>query len=243
MERWAGKVAVVTGASSGVGLATAKALIKHGVVVVGLARRETQMEENMKSAEGPGKFHAVKCDITKEEDVLAAFDWIKKSLGALNILVNNAGVANHSSVEDTATADLEQVIKVNFMGLLYCSKNAIKLMRETEAEAHIVNINSSLGHALPPRELGIPFNVYPATKFAGRILMDTLRDELHDSKIRVTNISPGLIKTEMMTNNPTFAQMPALEASDVSDAIVYALGTPPHVEINELKLTVRSLKV
>ncbi|KAJ8667740.1 hypothetical protein QAD02_009403 [Eretmocerus hayati] len=245
MERWNGKVAVVTGASSGIGLATAKSFVKHGLIVVGLARRKAQMEGNMKNVQGPGKFYAKECDVTKEDDIIEVFNWIKKTFGSLHILVNNAGTLRFSKIEDTPSDELDRIIDVNVKGLLFCSKHAIKIMRETQSEAHIVNINSVVGHVIPPAGMYSPFNVYPATKFAVRALSDTLRNELVDSRIRVTNVSPGAVKTEMLDNalkaNPKVTSIPSLEADDLANAVVYVIGSPPHVEINELKLTAKKL--
>ncbi|XP_032452124.1 short-chain dehydrogenase reductase 2a-like [Nasonia vitripennis] len=239
MDRWNGKVAVITGASSGIGLATAKSLIKHGVIVIGLARRKLQMEENMKNAKGPGKFYARECDITDEESVISALNWVMDTLGALNILVNNAGIVTSGKIEDTSSSDIENVFNVNVIGLLYCSKHAIKLMKANENEAQIVNINSVLGHAVLSPRSGFA-NVYPATKFAVRALSETLKNELIDAKIRVSNVSPGLVKTEIYdraaSQNSIIQKMPTLNAEDVADSIVHVLSAPPHVEITEIMI-------
>ncbi|KAJ8667739.1 hypothetical protein QAD02_009402 [Eretmocerus hayati] len=247
MERWNGKVAVVTGATSGIGLATAKSFVKHGLIVVGLARRKSQMEDNMKNVQGPGKFFAKECDVTKENNIIEVFNWIKKTFGSLHILVNNAGTIIFSKIEDTPSNELDRIIDVNLKGLLFCSKHAIKIMRETQSEAHIVNISSVAGHEVPPVGTFPPLNVYPATKFAVRALSETLRNELIDSKIRVTNVSPGAVKTEILNSaqkaelEATVVELPILEADDIANAIGYVIGLPPHVEINELKLTPKKL--
>ncbi|KAJ8668092.1 hypothetical protein QAD02_009755 [Eretmocerus hayati] len=243
MERWGNKVAVVTGASSGIGLAISKALVSHGLIVVGLARRLAKMENEMKDVKGTGKFYARECDITKEEEVVQALEWVKDTLGSFNILINNAGTLIFGKTEDTCVDEMEHVVKLNILGLLYCTKYSITMMKETQTEAHIININSDLGHNVPPLASGIFLNIYPPTKFAVRALSETWKNELSNSKIRVTNVSPGLVKTELWDKateaNPKVAQMPALEAQDLSNAIVYVLGAPSHVEINELRLTAK----
>lgn len=120
MDRWKGKVAVVTGASAGIGQATVKSLAEHGLIVVGLARRKAQMEvlkiklkfkpyprteiffnlqENMKNFKGPGKFYARECDITKNEDVEKTLNWVKENLGSIDVLINNAGVIKHQTFQ------------------------------------------------------------------------------------------------------------------------------------------------
>ncbi|OXU19390.1 hypothetical protein TSAR_004651 [Trichomalopsis sarcophagae] len=257
MDRWRDKVAVVTGASAGIGLAISKALVQQGLIVVGLARRKAKMEDAMQDASGPGQFHAKECDITKEQNVIEALNWVKSTLGAVNILINNAGVVNHQKIEETPTPELEHIINVNLLGLLYCSKEAIKLMKENQQEAHIININSVLGHMVPPPGL-VSFSIYPATKFAVTALSEILKNELIGSNIRVTvrkcikfcvmpgssvpekNVSPGLVKTEMVVaainKNSMFSKMPALEPEDVAFSIVHALTVPPHVEINEITI-------
>ncbi|KAJ9575318.1 hypothetical protein L9F63_025731, partial [Diploptera punctata] len=97
MERWNGRVALVTGASSGIGAAVAKELVKNGLKVVGLARRVDRIKDEAKKLQGSlGELHAVQCDITKEDDILTAFSWVKEHLGGIDILINNAGVAHQA---------------------------------------------------------------------------------------------------------------------------------------------------
>ncbi|XP_033211781.1 farnesol dehydrogenase-like [Belonocnema kinseyi] len=244
MYRWTGKVAIVTGASSGMGLATAKALVKEGMNVVGLARRKQKMEDEMKTIKGKGKFYALECDISKEEDVTKIFNWVKNNLGSAHVLVNNAGIVLPGKIIDTNKEIWDKVIGVNIMGLLYCSQQAVKMMKEAGEEGHIININSIAGH----RILRIPemcFNVYPATKHAVTAITSTLEIELLGSKIRSTSISPGYVRTEMTEASlnsdigTLVTKEPALEPEDVAASVVYVLGTPPHVQITEL--TIRPL--
>ncbi|OXU31182.1 hypothetical protein TSAR_009424 [Trichomalopsis sarcophagae] len=197
MNRWKGKVAVVTGASSGIGLALSKSLIQEGMIVVGLARRKELMESRMKNVDGSCRFHPVKCDVAQEENVTDSFKWIKDTFGSTNILINNAGVAFLGKVENTPSSQLQHVLNVNVLGLSYCTKEAIKLMKESQEESHIVNMCSILGHTVVPAKNGV-LNIYSASKFAVRALSKTLRQELLDTKIRVSNISPGMVKAEIM---------------------------------------------
>lgn len=97
MNRWAGKVAIVTGASAGIGAAVSKSLVKHGVIVVGAARRLEKLQE-LSTTLGKDKFYPVQCDVAKEEDILAVFEWVEKKLGGADILVNNAGVATNALI-------------------------------------------------------------------------------------------------------------------------------------------------
>ncbi|XP_014208950.1 farnesol dehydrogenase [Copidosoma floridanum] len=239
MNRWSGKVAVVTGASSGIGLETAKFLVQSGVTVIGLARRRILMEEGTKNFEGKGNFYIKECDVSREASVDNVFDWIKNTFGTVNILINNAGSIKHVKIENATSAELDKIIDVNFKGLIYCTKRAIELMKENKKEAHIINVNSILGHIVPEPGL-VSFNIYPATKFAVSALSETLRNSLCGLNIRVTSVSPGLTKTRMMSVagavDYNYLHNPALEPKDVADAIIHVLRVPERLEINELTL-------
>ncbi|XP_058795250.1 farnesol dehydrogenase-like [Phymastichus coffea] len=246
MERWRGKVAVVTGASAGIGLAIAKSLIREGLTVVGLARRKEKMLNEMKSVKGPGKFIARECDVSKEKDIDEAFDYVKDTFKTIHILINNAGIVKINTIEDSDLKDMQQVINVNFVALVHCSKRAIKLMKEGGHEAHIININSTAGHKVPnvvfPDGKRVDLNVYSPTKFAVTSISEVLTNELLGSKIRVTSISPGYVKTEIggddikSISGKEENKVPALNAEDIADAVVYIVGTPHHVQITELKI-------
>ncbi|CAB0034063.1 unnamed protein product [Trichogramma brassicae] len=236
MNRWRGKVAVVTGASSGIGFATAKALLNEGLIVVGLARRFEKMMDEMKDNPRRDQFHARACDVTKESDVIEAFKYVEENFGALHVLINNAGTVTLKSVQHSSTDEIEKIVKVNLLGVVYCSKKAIKLMRETAMEAHILNINSILGRRVPPPIFG-HFNIYPATKFAVTALSESLQYDLLNQKY---NISPGAVKTDMLDyavqHAPLMSQLPELSPDDIANSIVFALSVPPHVEISELTI-------
>lgn len=186
MERWYGKVVVVTGASAGIGAAISAKLVENGLQVVGLARRldklqdlETQLQNR------PGKFHPVQADITNEDDLNRAFAWVKNNLGTLHILVNNAGVAKPATLLDGNTELFKQVLETNVLALAVATREAVKIMRENAEEGHVVHINSTTGHRIPNVPL---MNVYYASKYAVTALAETLRMDLRrvGSKIRVT---------------------------------------------------------
>ncbi|XP_058809132.1 farnesol dehydrogenase-like [Phymastichus coffea] len=243
MDRWSGKVAVVTGASAGIGLDIAKALVRRGMIVAGLARRKAKMEEAMKDASGPGKFYAVECDVTKEEQVRDAFDFVGKNLGCVRVLINNAGELNKGEMTTMDSNQLANVVNLNIMGQLHCTRQAVKMMRENEhPDGHIINMGSQVGHKVPYVE-DFSLNIYPATKFALRALSETLQNELRGTQIRVTHVSPGVVRSDFFETagaDPSFLQMvAALEPEDVADAVVFVLGTKPHVQIAEL--TIRHL--
>nr|QCG74692.1 farnesol dehydrogenase-like protein [Xylotrechus quadripes] len=238
MDRWVGKVAVVTGASSGIGEAVAEQLVEKGLKVVGLARRKERLDELAKKLEGKkGKFQGIKTDLKKEEDILNAFKLIKEKIGPVHILINNAGATKGDTLSDGSTETWINTFKLNVIGLCIATREAIRDMKANNVDGHIVHMNSLLGHQV----MNFPqLNVYPATKFAITALAETLRLELNGqkSKIKITSISPWMVETEIM---PDFLKSEEirksgkiLEAEQIADSIVYALSTPPHVQIQEV---------
>ncbi|XP_060525371.1 farnesol dehydrogenase-like [Cylas formicarius] len=242
LDRWVGKVAVVTGASAGIGVAIVEQLVKAGIVVAGLARRKDRVEELAKQLSGEkGKLVAVQADLTKEQDIIAAFEYVLKNLGPVSILVNNAGLSKFSSLIDGETEIWKTVLDTNVLGLSISTREAIKQMKANNIDGHVIHINSVLGHAVA----NYPgLNVYPATKFAVTALAETLRYEINSQnlKIKITSVSPGYVKTEFIEvfTGKTAAEvgLPGLEAEDVADAVVYALSTPPHVNVSEVTVRV-----
>ncbi|XP_023714644.1 farnesol dehydrogenase-like [Cryptotermes secundus] len=235
MERWSGRVAVVTGASSGIGAAIAAELTKKGLKVAGLARRVERVEELSKSLKSAkGKLHAVKCDVSNESDVQAAFKWVKANLGGVDILVNNAAVAYDTSLSSGSTEELKRMLDLNVLGLSVCTKEALQSMKERGVDdGHIIHINSVGGH-VPPREF---YAMFSASKHAVTALTEGLRRELVNlkSKIRVTSLSPGLVRTEMPPEK-FLDTCPSLNPEDIADGVLYVLGVPPHVQIHELTI-------
>ncbi|XP_053976966.1 farnesol dehydrogenase-like [Hylaeus anthracinus] len=239
MDRWAGKVAVVTGASAGIGAAIAKQLVRNGMLVAGLARRPEKIKELAESLEDwPGKLYAVECDVSKEESVTSAFAWVQENLGSVNVLVNNAGMTKESSLIDGTLEDWRVVFDVNVLGLCLCTREAVRAMRETGEEGVVINVNSYAADRVP----FIPgFSVYPASKRSVTALAQTLRHELTGTRIRVTSISPGLVATELMASYSTFsgealASLPTLDPEDVAAAAVYILSSESHVVVQDIVL-------
>ncbi|KDR14279.1 hypothetical protein L798_11728, partial [Zootermopsis nevadensis] len=185
-----------------------------------------ELSSSLKSEKG--KMYAVKCDVTKESHVTLAFKWVKENLGGVDILVNNAGVAIDSSLIDGSTEDLKKMLDLNILALSVCTKEALKSMKERGVDdGHIININSVAGH-IPPQDY---FCMYAATKHAITILTEGLRRELvaRDSNIRVTSISPGLVKTDLPPK-VVLQVSPYLNPEDIAGSVVYVLDTPPHVQ-------------
>lgn len=240
MEQWKGKVAVVTGASSGIGFSIAKELARHGLIVVGMARRIDRLNELKKEIvdeKADSVFHAVKVDLTKEEEIKEAFDYVIKTLGGVDILVNNAGVAKQATVLEGDLNDLKQVIDLNLVALVSCTKKAYKSMVDRDAPGYVINVASVAAHSVPTLP-GFPptFNVYPSSKYAVKALNTVLRHELNhlkQNKIRVSNISPGLVVSEM-TEKLQLLKLPSLEGQDIADTVVYLLGTNPRVQVEDV---------
>lgn len=242
MEKWSGKVAVVTGASAGIGEAVVKTLAKAGINVVGLARRSEKVEEIAKQCGStPGKIYAQKCDVSDLNSVTEAFKWIEKKFGTISILVNNAGVAYKMQLlqEAEITEKLNSTINTNVIGLVHCTREAVRLIRKSEDYGIVVNVGSVAGHSIP---YGHSLNAYAPSKFAVTALSETLRQELvlqGNEKIRVSNLSPGLVRTDMSTPanvdpDQHFSGKSALNPDDVAQALTFLLETPYNVNITEL---------
>lgn len=171
MDKWQGKTAVVTGASAGIGAAIVRDLAKAGVNVVALARRVDKLEELKKELKtAKGKVTVYGCDVSDVKSVEAAFAFIEKTLGGTDILINNAGIVKYIKIfQDTPgiTDELSQVVQTNFMGTVWCAREAFKSMTKRNVHGHIVNMNSVVGHSIPFTGGDIPaYNIYPATKYA-----------------------------------------------------------------------------
>ncbi|XP_064214547.1 farnesol dehydrogenase [Tribolium castaneum] len=242
MERWEGKIAIVTGASAGIGAATAKILVKKGLKVVGLARRVELIEElTLSLTEAPGELYAVKCDLSKEEEILDALKWVKENLGPVHILVNNAGFVRPTNLIEKTTDDWRLTFDVNVIAMCICTREAVKVMREHNIAGHVINLNSLVGRypvSLPHPNL----NVYPASKYAVTALTENLRQEFRyfNTGIKVTSISPGIVISDFQEGfckDGTLEAMrsgPVLYPEDVAEAIVYTLSTPPHVQVHDI---------
>ncbi len=233
------KVAIVTGASSGIGYATALALSKAGANVAIGARRTDRLSklENEITKNG-GKVFSQKLDVTKKSDCDSFVAAIIKKWGGVDILINNAGLMPLSFVKNLKVDEWDQMIDVNIKGVLYCTAAVIPHMLEKKS-GHIVNISSVAGRIVFPSG-----SVYCATKHAVTAFSEGLRQEFSTrSNIRVTCIEPGVVSTELtgtITDDSlkSFVEnskkMQSLNAEDIANAILFAVETPPHVNVNEI---------
>ncbi|KAJ3660776.1 hypothetical protein Zmor_005207 [Zophobas morio] len=226
MDRWRGKVAIVTGASAGIGAAIAKQLVEEGLQVVGLARRSERVEDLAKQLEGKkGKPYAVKTDISKEEDILKAFKWVTDNLGPVHILINNAGIIQQTNLTEGDTEKWKKIFDTNVLGLCIATREAVKIMKANKIDGHIVHINSVTGHKIP----NVPgLNVQELNHLG--------------LKIKITSVSPGLVGTDIFEANNSgitaeqLQKMNSLESEDIADSVLYVLSTPPHVQVHELTI-------
>jgi len=235
-----GRVAAVTGASSGIGEATALALAQAGAAVALGARRVDRLEELAARIEaGGGQALAVECDVADEDSAHAFIAATVERFGRLDILVNNAGVMLLGPIEGADTDQWRRMIDVNVLGLLYCTQAALPHLRDS-GSGHIVNVSSVAG-----RTASAFVGVYNATKWAVTGFSEALRQEAAMSKIRVTCVEPGMVETELPGHNTnplvleTIENMKkeygeVLEAQDIADAILHAVTAPPRVNVNEV---------
>ena len=235
-----GKVAAITGASSGIGEATALAFAREGCAVALGARREDRIGELAKQIESDGgRAAAIPVDVTDESQAHAFVQGAQEQLGRLDILINNGGVMLLGPIEGAPTDQWRQMVEVNVLGLLYCSHEALKLMAEQKS-GHIVNVSSVAGRFANPGSA-----VYNATKWGVVGFSEALRKEVAGQNIRVTCVEPGWVKTELQGHNEHPAVKQAmekmqeeigdvLEAEDIAEAILYTVAAPPRVAINEL---------
>ena len=234
-----GKVAVVTGASSGIGEATAEALAAEGAVVVVAARREDRLSGLVERIEGAGeRALAVSCDVTDEAQAHALIQKSVDEFGRIDVLVNNAGVMLLSKVSKGLSDQWRQMFEVNVMGLLYATDAAIEHMKR-QGSGHLVNISSVAGRKVTRDSSG----VYAGTKFAVGAISEGLRQELLSDNIRVTIVEPGAVATELpdhITDEDAreglsgLLELEILQAEDIANAIVYAVTQPERVSVNEV---------
>jgi NADP-dependent 3-hydroxy acid dehydrogenase YdfG len=239
-----GSVALVTGASSGIGEATARLLAEQGATVSLVARRADRLEALADEirAEG-GTALALEADVTQRGAAETAVERTVEELGGLDVLVNNAGVMLLGPIADAPLEEWERMVQVNVLGLFYCAKAALPHLlqvaeRGPRQTADLVNVSSVAG-----RQVRMGSGVYNATKHAVGAFSESLRQEVTGRHVRVALIEPGAVDTELSSHNrpeildtikKRFADIDRLSAGDVADAILYIVSRPRHVAINEI---------
>jgi clavulanate-9-aldehyde reductase len=233
-----GQVVAVTGASSGIGEATALACAKAGAAVALAARRVERIDALAEQiAGGGGRAIAVQTDVSDEQQAGAFVRRAHEELGRLDVLVNNAGVMLLGPIAGAPTDEWRRMIDANVYGVLYCTHAALPLMIE-QGGGHVVNVSSVAGRIA--REGS---GVYNLTKFGVGAFSESLRQEGVRYGVRVTLVEPGAVATELPSHNrpevqeqmrKTFAGVEPLASEDIAAAVLYAIGQPPNVAVNEV---------
>lgn len=237
------KVVVITGASSGIGAATAKLLAKKGAKVILGARREARLQELVAEIGENASYQVT--DVAKAEDVQALIELAVKKYGRLDVLYNNAGIMPREKLADAKYDNWEKEIEINIMGVLHGIGAALPIMQK-QNDGLIITTDSVAGHVVYPESA-----VYNGTKYAVRAIMEGLRQEERLHGIRSTIVSPGAVGTELnktidnpemqaeidkVFKNSTSEQrrMNTLDPEDIANAVAYVVAQPKHVAISDM---------
>lgn len=232
-----GKVVVITGASSGIGLATAKLLASKGAILSLAARRKDKLEALVQEIEAVGgQAQAFTTDVSKQEDVENLIAHTVAAFGKIDVVVNNAGVMPLSMLESFDSKGWDQMTDVNVKGVLYGIGAALPHFK-AQKSGHFINIASVSGYVVVPSSA-----VYSATKFAVRAISEGLRQEVKPYNIRTSIISPGITESELMNTivdeniRPMIAPMSslAISADSIARAIAFVIEQPEDVDVNEM---------
>jgi NADP-dependent 3-hydroxy acid dehydrogenase YdfG len=230
-------VALVTGASSGIGEATARALAEQGATVAVAARRKDRLDALAAAIGGL----AIETDVTDREQAVAAVERSAQELGRLDIVINNAGVMLLGPIVDAPVEEWDRMVAVNLQGLLYVAHAALPHLlsaaeREPRRVADLVNVSSVAG-----RRVGAGGGIYQMTKHGVGAFSEALRQEITSRYVRSSLIEPGATESELVThvreevrNQLTANVEQKLEAEDIADAILYIVTRPRHVAVNEI---------
>ena len=232
------RVALVTGASSGIGRAVAEALLERGARVALLARRRDRLEEVAKH-HSQDQVLVCPADLRSEAEIVQAFEAVRARWGGVDVLVNSGGLGRRAPLVSGSADAWREMLDVNVLGLCICTREALRDIRMRGDDGHIVHISSMSGHRVPGGS-----GVYAATKYAVRALTEGLRKELRElgSNTRVTAVSPGFVETEFAeayhgsaeAAAKTYGRFKVLEAQDVAATVLHVLEAPAHVAIHDV---------
>ncbi|MGY4395415.1 NADP-dependent 3-hydroxy acid dehydrogenase YdfG [Sphingomonas sp. UYAg733] len=238
-ERIAGRVALIVGASSGIGEAAALALARNGASVVLAARRRDRLERiAARIREEGGIAQITVTDITDEAQTAAMVDFALETNGHLDILLNAAGIGVAASFAATKPDESRRMVEVNLMGFLNCLSSSVPVFRR-QGNGHVVVISSGAGRYFHPSV------VYSGTKHAVSAIAESLRREIGKDGIRVTCIDPGAVKSEFLSHmrpeiqravTDRLGTMEQLQGDDIANAVIYAVSQPKHVNVNILTI-------
>ncbi|MEH7443720.1 SDR family oxidoreductase [Bacillus sp. JJ1122] len=231
------KIVIITGASSGIGRATAVKLASEGAKIVLAARREERLQELAQEIKSQGGTAVYKqTDVTSLEEVQSLAEFALEQFGKIDLLFNNAGIMPLSYMKNNRVEEWNQMIDVNIKGVLHGVSAVLPYMLKSNS-GHIITTSSVAGHGIFPSG-----TVYCATKFAARVIMEGLNKELTKTNIRTTTISPGVVDTELTDLiideevRPIFENpdLPSIKSEDIANAVYYALSQPASVAVNEI---------
>lgn len=231
------KTALITGATSGIGRATAHEFARHGIKLILCGRRQERLDTIQRALSKQTDVITLKFDVRDKAEVFKAIESLPASFKHIDILINNAGNAHGlDPIQDGKLDDWDAMMDINVKGLLYVSKAVIPQMTERQS-GHIINIGSSAGKEVYPKG-----NVYCASKHAVIAITDGMRIDLNPFNIKVTAINPGLVETEFSqvrfkgdaVANNVYKGYKALQPEDIADIIYFAITRPSHVNIADL---------
>lgn len=243
-ERLDGTVALVTGASSGIGEAAAKSLAEQGAAVAVAARRKDRLDALVKEIEGSGgKALAIEADVIEQKQAIDAVEKTVSELGRLDTVFNNAGVMLNGPIENAPTEEWDRMVDLNIKGLLYVAHAALPhLLKAAEDEprrvADLVNTSSVAG-----RRARVGSGVYNLTKFGVGAFSESLRQEVASRHVRISLVEPGAVDTELQTHlrdeireqsMKRFEGMDILQPEDIADAVTYIVTRPRRAAVNEI---------
>lgn len=243
LQRWKGKVAVVTGASSGIGWGIAKALGDAGLRLVLTARRAERLaalEAEIRDSNADAEILCLPADARDPRAIEDVFVRLRTQFGGADVLINNAGLGRDAPLMSGATGHWREMLEVNVLALCVATREAVADMRTRGDDGQIIHVSSMSAYRTPPGS-----GVYSATKYAVRALTEGLRGELRaaNSQIRVSAVSPGFVQTEFASvyhdgdhtkAGETYAQYKCLQPSDIADAVLFALGSPSHMAVHDI---------
>lgn len=240
MTRWHGRVALVTGASSGIGAAIVADRVAAGMKVVATARRLDRLGAlALRLSDGPGEVWPLEADLRDVGAISAMFDDVRGRWGGVDVLVNNAGLGHHAPLTSGDVEHWREMLEVNVLALCVCTREAVADMRIRGDDGHVVHISSMAGHRVPDGS-----GVYSASKYAVRALTEGLRRELRalGSPIRITAISPGYVETEFAAAyhkseeaaQATYGRFPVLQPEDIAATVAHVLDAPAHVAVHDV---------
>lgn len=231
------KTALITGATSGIGRATAEEFAKHDINLVLCGRRQERLDTIQKALEKQTNVHTLNFDVSDKEAVFKAFNTLPEDFKTIDILINNAGNAHgKDAIQVGNLDDWDAMMDINVKGLLYVSKAIIPQMTERQS-GHIINIGSSAGRDIYPNG-----NVYCGSKAAVLAITEGMRMDLNPFGIKVSAINPGMVETEFSevrfkgapNANSAYAGYKALQPEDIAEIIYFAVSRPAHVNIADL---------